>query len=55
MFLRNYVGSLSTMALVETFLPFIKELLESNSSWNTDYSVFRGFTPPLQKSAETVP
>jgi hypothetical protein len=43
MFLRNYVGSLSTMAQVETFLTFIQELLESNSSWNTDYPVFPWF------------
>jgi hypothetical protein len=43
MFLRNYLGSLSTMAQVETFLTFIQELLESNSSWNMDYSVFPWF------------
>jgi len=43
MFLRNYVGSLSKMAQVESFVTFIKELLETNSSWNTDYPVFPWF------------
>jgi hypothetical protein len=43
------------MAQVETFLTFIKELLASNSSWNTDYPVDHGFAPSLQASAETVP